>query len=49
MKEKRARPEYLEKRNKVIEYINNKLDRKISISELAKISNLSKFHFHRIM
>ena len=49
MKKKKTRPEYLEKRNKVVEYINNNLDKKISISELAKISNLSKFHFHRII
>jgi len=49
MKEKQFRPEYLEKRNKVVEYINNNLDKKISISELAKISNLSKFHFHRVI
>ncbi len=49
MKEKNHKPEYLEKRNKVVEYINNNLDKKISTSELAKISNLSKFHFHRVI
>ena len=45
----RIRQEYLVKLNKVVEYINNHLDQKISISELAKVSNLSQFHFHRIM
>ena len=49
MKKKKAKPEYLEKKNKIVEYINNNLDKKISTSELAKISNLSKFHFHRII
>lgn len=46
---KAARQEYLKRLNTIVEYINNNLDKKISISELAEISNFSKFHFHRIM
>jgi len=46
---KKPRQEYLQKLNTVVEYINSNLDKKISISELAEISNLSQFHFHRIM
>ncbi len=48
-KEIKARQEYLTKLNTVVEYINNNLDKKISIATLAQISNLSPFHFHRIM
>ncbi len=46
---KKPRQEYLKKLNTVVEYINCNLDKKISISELAEISHLSQFHFHRIM
>lgn len=41
--------EYLKKLNKVVEYINTNLSEKITISELSKLSNISPFHFHRIM
>ncbi len=44
-----TRQEYLKNLNTVVEYINSNLDKKISINELAEISNLSQFHFHRIM
>jgi len=46
---KPGKQEYLEKLNAVVEYINSNLDKKISVSKLAEISNLSQFHFHRIM
>ena len=46
---KTTKQAYLEKLNVVIEHINNNLDKKLSIQELAKISNLSQFHFHRTM
>ncbi|RLD22820.1 MAG: hypothetical protein DRI71_06995 [Bacteroidetes bacterium] len=49
MNQKDVRQEYLSKLNTVVEFINNNLDKKISISKLADISNLSKFHFHRII
>ena len=44
-----SRKEYLKNLNDVVEFINSNLDKKISINELAEISNLSPFHFHRIM
>ncbi|MCT4614632.1 MAG: AraC family transcriptional regulator [Marinifilaceae bacterium] len=44
-----TRQEYLKRLNTVVEFINNNLDRKIIISELAEISNFSPYHFHRIM
>jgi AraC family transcriptional regulator len=40
---------YTEKLNVIIEYINNNLDKKIAINELARLSNFSPFHFHRIV
>lgn len=40
--------DYLERINKVVEYINNYLDEKIDLKTLAQISNFSEFHFHRI-
>ena len=46
---KATRQDYSKRLNAVVEYINNNLDRKISVTELANISNLSLFHFHRIM
>lgn len=46
---KATRLEYLKKLNIVFDYIDNNLDKKLSIKELAEISNLSQFHFHRIL
>lgn len=40
---------YLERVNKVIEYIDNNLDSQLDIKTLAEISNFSMFHFHKIM
>lgn len=40
---------YLQKVNKVVEYINNHLDSPLDIKTLAGISSFSTFHFHRIM
>ncbi len=40
---------YTEKLNVIVEHINNNLDRKIAIDELAGLSNFSPFHFHRII
>ncbi|WP_299367393.1 GyrI-like domain-containing protein [Winogradskyella sp.] len=39
---------YQEQLNTVVEYINNHLDSKIDIAQLAKLSHFSPFHFHRI-
>lgn len=49
MDNKSTKQEYLKRMNLVIEYIHNNLDKKISIQELADISNFSQFHFHRVM
>lgn len=43
-----VKPYYQENLNRVVDYIHNNLDRKIDIAELAKLSNFSPFHFHRI-
>ncbi len=42
------RLDYLKRLNVVTEYIDNNLDKDLSVSKLAKISNFSQFHFHRI-
>ncbi len=46
---KETQIEYLKKLNIVFDYIENNLDRKLTVKELAQISNLSAFHFHRII
>ena len=50
MRKKQTNKEfYTEKLNIIIEYIHNNLDKKIAINELARLSNFSPFHFHRIV
>jgi AraC family transcriptional regulator len=39
---------YRSRINKVIDYVNNNLDKSISLEELASIAFFSPFHFHRI-
>jgi AraC family transcriptional regulator len=39
---------YKRRINKVIDYVNNNLDKSISLEELASIAFFSPFHFHRI-
>jgi AraC family transcriptional regulator len=39
---------YSSRINKVIDYVNNNLDKSISLEELAPIAYFSPFHFHRI-
>jgi len=46
---KSIRQEYQEKKIIIIEHIYNNLDKKISISELAEIVNISHYHFQRII
>lgn len=43
-----TREEYSRRINIVVEYINNHLDREISLDALAALSNFSPYHFHRI-
>jgi len=44
-----TREEYLKRVNIVVDYINNHLDEELDLEKLAVRSNLSPFHFHRIM
>jgi AraC family transcriptional regulator len=39
---------YKSRINKVIDYVNNNLDRSFSLEELASVASFSPFHFHRI-
>ena len=44
-----TREEYLKRVNQVIEYINNHLGDDIDLNQLAEMSHLSPYHFHRVM
>ncbi len=39
---------YIERINKVIDYIENNVSSKLQLNELAEVAMFSKFHFHRI-
>ncbi len=39
---------YISRINNVLDYIEKNLDKNFTLSELAKIANFSKYHFHRI-
>ncbi|MFA8342642.1 MAG: GyrI-like domain-containing protein [Rhodothermaceae bacterium] len=43
-----SRLEYKARLNKVFEYINSNLDKKINLEKLAEVSCFSPFHFHRV-
>lgn len=43
-----SRQEYKARLNKVFDYVNKNLDKKINLEKLAEISCFSQFHFHRI-
>lgn len=40
--------DYQERINKILVYVNDNLDQKLELKKLAKISNFSVYHFHRI-
>lgn len=40
--------EYIARINRVIDYIENHIDRNLTLEELARTANFSKYHFHRI-
>ena len=40
--------EYKSRINRVFDYLERNMDKKITLEELASVSNFSKFHFHRI-
>ncbi len=48
MDNKYIEQEYLNRINRVIDYIQNNLDKNLSLIELSKVSNFSQYHFHRI-
>ena len=43
-----ANTEYVQKINRVIDYLRGNLDRQVKLKELARVACLSEFHFHRI-
>ena len=43
-----TRNDYVQRINRVAEYINNHLDEAIDVRKLAEIAHLSDFHFCRI-
>ncbi len=43
-----SRKIYIQRINKVIDYVEAHYNSKFDLDELAKISNFSKFHFSRI-
>ena len=47
-KQKYQREEYVSRINRVIDYIERNIDKELSLENLAKITNFSRFHFHRI-
>ncbi len=40
---------YIERINKVIDYVELNLGNKIDLDELAHVACLSKYHFHELM
>jgi AraC family transcriptional regulator len=45
---KYLREEYTARVNRVIDYIENRIDRELSLKELSEVAGFSPFHFHRI-
>ncbi|HJZ78817.1 MAG TPA: AraC family transcriptional regulator [Pyrinomonadaceae bacterium] len=43
-----ANNEYVERINRVIDYLRENLDRQVKLEELARVACFSEFHFHRI-
>lgn len=45
---KRSRAEYVERVNRVIDYLERRLDHDLPLAELAGVANFSPHHFHRV-
>src|SRR6476659_8653518 len=43
-----ANSEYVQRINRVIDYLRGNLDHRVKLEELAKVASFSEFHFHRI-
>ncbi len=41
--------EYKARINRVFDYIDQNLDKNLTLDELAKVANFSKYHFNRIL
>ena len=48
MPETRARTEYTQRIDRVIDYLRENLDRQVKLKDLAKVACFSEVHFHRI-
>ena len=48
LKKEALREAYVSRINRVIDYINENLDRELSLEALAKVADFSPFHFHRV-
>ena len=48
MESKEFKKEYLQRINKVLDYIEANLDKSLKLNELAEVACFSPFHFHRI-
>jgi AraC family transcriptional regulator len=48
MPKTKARSEYTQRIDRVIDYLRENLDRQVKLKDLAKVACFSEFHFHRI-
>ncbi len=48
MNSRESKKEYISRINKVIDYIEENLDKNLSLEELSRVALFSKYHFHRI-
>lgn len=46
--QKHLKAEYIARINRVIDYIEKHIDMNLSLEDLARVANFSRFHFHRI-
>lgn len=44
----RHRQEYISRINRVLDYIDRHIDQDLTLEELARVANFSRFHFHRV-
>lgn len=45
---KQTRQDYIARINRVQDYIETHIDKELTLDELAKVANFSRYHFHRI-
>ena len=44
----RRRQEYMARINRVLDYIERRIDKEMTLEELAGVAHFSPFHFHRV-